>query len=137
MEERRDQGRFEASSFNHNFPTKLDVYVRLCKARLRDKTQIIFVRMNSRFTYTFKIGRSLWYFMLTSFNINCPWDNHVSGGEFRGNRFLFRKVRVLKNSFHGDRQWHRIANYLVMYCRQIITINDCDIARPAFLPATL
>ena len=108
-EERRDQGRFDASSFNHNFPAKLDVYVRLCKARLRDKTQITFVRMNSRFTYTFKIDGSLWYFMLTSFNINCPWDDHVGGGEFRGNRFLFRKVRVLKNSFHGDRQWHRIA----------------------------
>ena len=40
--------------------------------------------------------------MLTYFKINCPWDGHVSAGGLSGNRFLLRKIRVLKNSFHGD-----------------------------------
>lgn len=119
-------------------PGSMDTF-RFYKARLRDKIQKMFARIDSRFIYTFKTGgSSLWYFMLTFFKINCPWDGHVGGGglsEVIGSsleRFVY--WRILSTEVISDIV---SLNCFKVYCIQLVRINDCDIARPALLPATL
>jgi len=74
--------------------------------------------------------------MLTFFKINCPWDGHVGGGglsEVIGSslgRFVYWKI--LSTEVIND-----IVSVVcfMLYCKQPIRINDCDIARPAWLSA--
>ena len=101
---------------------------RFYKARLRDKTQIMFVRTVGLF-YIFKIGESsIWYFMLTSFKINWdPWDGHVGGDGLSevisSSLARFMYWRILSTEVITDTD---LLNCFAMYCRQTIRINDCE-----------
>ena len=91
-------------------PGSMDTF-RFCKARLRVKTQIMFVRMNRRFI----LYLQNWWIIHMIFHVDILQDQLSLGWPCRwrwivwNNRFLLGKVRVLKNLFHVGHQWHRLA----------------------------